>query len=295
MIVITRSIVLACLVLMLAAPIQTAASAWEKADTWIKVKNIVADKIYPVIGNTFYCGCLYESHEDDDGSATILDFNECYQWRGKGYVNAACALNWEHVVPAALTPAAKLPCWAERTKFEDCGNLSGRDCCEEIDVEARKILFDPHNLVPAVGQINQLRRDDRYAELEQDSAFGNCTIKDGRGFFEPPDCKKGDVARIWLYMRDAHGVQIEDSDLRMFGKWSEKDPVSPWEAKRERRIFNLTGMRNDHVSGEKPDQSGACPWELSSKSKLRDPPTSSQPRVYRETSGTARHSPANKG
>ena len=251
------------LTLTLTASLQVAADTW---NTWDDAKDAVADSVYYNITTTFYCGCLYESHNDKDGSATVLNFNSCYDWRQNGYKNSACSLNWEHVVPATLTPVRKLNCWQNWKTIEECQSIkNGRKCCEKINAGARDILFDPHNLVPAVGQINKLRRDDRYAELEKGGTFGDCSIKDTNQLFEPPDCKKGDVARIWLYMRDAYRVEIKETELNMFNEWSKADPVSPWEKEREERIFDLSKKRNPYVYFMEPSESGACPWEPQEK------------------------------
>jgi endonuclease I len=37
--------------------------------------------------------------------------------------------------------------------------------------------------------------------------------------FEPLDCTKGDVARVWFYMHDQHGVVIPDAEWNMFVGW----------------------------------------------------------------------------
>ena len=254
------TVILAFLFAIAASP-SIAADSWDVPSSWKRAKNEVADNVYRDITNTFYCGCIYESHNDNDGSATIMNFNDCYDWRSHSHKDAACVLDWEHVVPATLTPASGRKCWRKPEEIDECKGKGGRDCCEDHDEEAQRVLFDPHNLVPTVGQINRLRRADRYAELENGNTFGKCLIKDISGKFEPPDCKKGDVARIWFYMRHAHGVEIEPEDEEIFKIWSDLDPVSPWERERERRIFEFSTLRNMYVYGIEPDSSGACAWE----------------------------------
>ena len=91
------------------------------------------------------------------------------------------------------------------------------------------MLFDLHNLAPAIGQVNALR--------------------------------KGDVARIWLYMGLRHGVNISPDEIFRFERWSANDPVSPWESQREKRIFDHTFVQNPFIHGVTPDAAGACPWE----------------------------------
>ena len=80
-------------------------------------------------------------------------------------------------------------------------------------------------------------------------------------FLNHPDCHKGDVARVWFYMAERYGVVISPPEHLMFEKWSKEDPVSPWEAERERRIAEISGMPNRFVKDVAPEESGRCPWE----------------------------------
>ena len=113
----------------------------------------------------------------------------------------------------------------------DCWRIGGREHCELFDSLAKAMLFDLHNLAPAIGQVNQLRSNDRYADLpKKTSNFGKCEIEDLRGFFRAPDCHKWDVARVGFYMAERYGVVIPPPEWLMFEEWSLKDSVSPWEA-----------------------------------------------------------------
>lgn len=77
--------------------------------------------------------------------------------------------------------------------------------------------------------------------------FGQCTIKDQRGLFEPSDDCKGDVARIWLYMVFKHGVEISGDELRMFIRWHAADPVSQEERDRDTKVKVVQGNGNPWV------------------------------------------------
>ncbi len=79
--------------------------------------------------------------------------------------------------------------------------------------------------------------------------------------FEPADCTKGDVARVWFYMHDTHGVVIPDSEWHMFIEWDRSDLISPWELERDNRIAAVQGNHNPYVHGFGSDPAGACPWE----------------------------------
>lgn len=233
------------------------------SQSWGSTKDDAAEEIYFDQSATFYCGCAWVPRPDSDAGSGIVNSNSC---RDPGdvsrlgsidgditYRNALSTLDWEHVVPASLTPVGDMPCWEE----------GGRSYCERHVPEAQVIVFDLHNLVPSVGSVNRMRLDNRYADLgDHPREFGICQIEDSGPLFEPPDCKQGDVARIWFYMRDQHGVVIPADEEAMFEAWSQADPVSPWESERERRVAAFSGVSNSYVSDVAPDISGACSWEV---------------------------------
>lgn len=218
---------------------------------WKNAKNVADDVVYHDHHRSFYCGCKTISDNDNDGSGSV-SLVECGYSGPKKHSHAAERIDWEHIVPASLMPARLFDCWRN----------GGREHCERVDSLAKAMLFDLHNLAPAIGQVNRLRLNDRYADLaNKTSDFGECEIKDMRGFFEPPDCHKGDVARVWFYMAERYGVVIPPLEKIMFEEWSMKDPVSPWEVERERRITEISGVPNRFVRGAVPDEKGRCPWE----------------------------------
>lgn len=222
------------------------------AGGWERTKNIADDIIYKGRSATFYCGCRYRS--DGDGGGDITSTMSCGYVGPPSYESRAARVEWVHIVPASLMPARRFPCWS------GAGGSRGR--CEKSDPRAQAMIFDLHNLAPSIGQVNALRLNDRYTDLsDSTSDFGGCQIEDASGAFEPPDCKKGDVARVWLYMHVRHGVEIPANELAMFTTWSVVDPVSPWESKREERIAMYSRVINPFVNGVQPDQAGACPWE----------------------------------
>ena len=149
------------------------------AQSWNSTKNQASDIIYVDQDRTFYCGCLYESHEDNDGSGDITDHAECGFTSPESWRSASEILDWENVVPASLMPVQQFDCWVNGSR----GN------CERNDAAAQAMLFDLHNLVPSIGQVNRLRLHDRYGELPNDTSdFGACLVEDTTGLFEPPPC-----------------------------------------------------------------------------------------------------------
>jgi len=129
-------------------------------------------------------------------------------------------------------------------------------------IRTQAMIFDLHNLAPSIGQVNALRSNDRYSDLpDSTSDFDGCAIEDESGAFEPPNCRKGDVARVWLYMHVRRGVEIAPDEMAMFMIWSAGDPVSPWESTREKRISKYSRVINPFVHGIASDSNGACSWE----------------------------------
>ncbi len=241
-----RMLLLCLVILLLAATSPAFASSG-----WSRAKNVADDVIYAGKDRTLYCGCVYTSHGDSDGSGDV-DHQACGYQTADKWQNVADAIQWEHIVPASLMPARAFDCWV----------LGGREKCEREDPRAQGMLFDLHNLAPSIGQVNQYRRNDRYTEVDSGGdIFGQCPARDEGKAFEPPDCIKGDVARVWLYMSFRHGVVIPQDERDMFEEWAENDPVSPWESEREDRVFKYTFVHNPLVDGVTPDTAGACTWE----------------------------------
>ena len=250
------------------------ALAQEVPGSWRSAKNTTADEVYFDVDRTFYCGCTYQSDNDSDGSGTVT-LADCEMAPLEKNQKSATRIEWEHVVPASLMPARQMSCWEKPHQFKRCKNKAGtkvtkkrRDCCEAAVPPARKMILDLHNLTPSIGQVNQYRKNGRYGVVEGGESWPGCTVEDTGGLadgpehlFEPADCTKGDVARIWFYMHDRHGVVIPDAEWDMFVDWAEADPVSPWEAERDRRIGLVQGNNNPYVAGWIPDPTGACNWE----------------------------------
>lgn len=239
--------------------------------SWHTAKNIVYEKIYFDHQVTLYCGCLYKSAVNDDGNRTA-NFNECGILNfPDSYSKNRENIEVEHIVPAALTPARQKKCWTERKKIEQCENKSSRECCILTSSLGRRMLLDFHNLAPSLHQINRFRSNDRYGEVGKKVVlWEGCDVLDENGTskeegkFEPPDCVKGDVARVWLYMKDKYRVFIPEKEYKMFLTWALIDPVSAWERLRDKRIQEIQGDSNPYVRSIGTENMDRCMVESSS-------------------------------
>ncbi len=263
---------LTAILLLLSLSVQ---AEFKPAESWDKAKNMLDDNVYPDHRRTFYCGCEYTSDLDRDGSGDI-DADACGLQDVQKYRSVRNTIQWEHVIPASLMPVSGYMCWQQEKQIPAClkddGSVrySNRNCCERVSPSGKLMIFDLHNLVPSAAQLNQYRTNDPYGEVADGSGFegfgSQCEARDlggtsQGGLFEPPDCKKGDAARIWFYMRLAHGVEIDDETNATFELWSRDDPVSPWEAERNSLVAGVQGNSNPYVDGVTPNPTGACDWE----------------------------------
>lgn len=151
--------------------------------SWNQAKR-AAVGIYKGREITVYCDCAYTSGGSGGMSGTI--HHDSCGYSGPDVHSArADRMEWEHVVPAS-TLRGDHPVW----------QADGRSACER-DIDCGAALFDLHNLAPSVGQVNAIRSNKPFQILgESIHSFGDCPIKTTRDEFEPPDCLKGDVARI---------------------------------------------------------------------------------------------------
>ena len=215
---------------MLSSLLSSLANAQSVQSSWTKTKQTARDKVYFDHSVTKYCGCKYQSKGTSGG---VIDTASCgYDGSQAKYKNAITVLDWEHVVPASLTPARQMDCWVNGSRSQ----------CERTSREARNIIFDLHNLVPSVGQANRIRSDSRYGIIEgEERQLGLCDFEWSKAVVEPSEGIRGDLARVWLYMNYKHDVAISEDEYLMFLKWSINDPPNEWEFTRNARIKELQG------------------------------------------------------
>ncbi len=180
---------------------------------------------------TFYCGCDYNGKS--------VDLASC------GYVprkqpKRAQRVEWEHVVPA----------W-EIGHQRQCWQDGGRKNCERNDATFNTMAGDLVNLVPSSGEPNSDRSNFRFGMLEgEPRAYGQCDFEVDFKLrrAEPTDKVRGDIARIYFYMRDRYGLNVSRQQTQLFSAWSKLDPVSPEEELRNERIRRVQGNGNCYVS-----------------------------------------------
>ena len=97
--------------------------------------------------------------------------------------------------------------------------------------------------------MNALRSNKRYGIIEGENLrLGACDFEwENGGFAEPALDRRGDVARVWLYFADRHGLQLLEGELAMYIDWSAGDPPDAFEFTRNQRIRDTQGNGNPFV------------------------------------------------
>ena len=207
------------------------------ANSFSKSKKILLKKVYFDNQYTFYCGNPYEIKQIDGKEKTVIIKDKKYfTSRNDSFFNfwndneRAKIVEWDHVMPVEYF-AKDLPCWKE----------GGRKACAKD--ETFKIMeSDMHNLVPAIGEINNDKSNFRFGEkLPKKGQYGNCELKiDFENRIVYPRAEiRGDIARIYLYMSKTYNIKLSKEDKKMFEKWHLENPISKWEKIKEERIHNI--------------------------------------------------------
>ena len=188
-------------------------------------------KIYTNNPYTFYCGCSYKNK--------IPNLSSCgYKiYKNK---NRANRVEWEHIVPASrfgkkfeTWKYGSLKCITNGKKFK------GRKCARKMNKKFRLIEADLYNLQPAIGEINQQRQNFKMSIIPGEKRnYGKCDFEVQNRFVEPSTNIRGDIARTYFYMADTYSnyIKLTKSELSLFLKWNNEDPVDEWECKKSKLI-----------------------------------------------------------
>jgi len=220
------------------------------ASTFGAAKGLLYDRIYHRYQTTFYCGCTYNRSRE-------TSLNDCGLGVYAGQPRAD-RVEAEHVFPAAQFGHYR-NCWRTPSSFSECREadgdlLSGRDCCQRVDSVFTSAHNDLINLVPAVGLINGARSNYNWGMVSRGESYGTCEIRIDSSIrrVQPPEKRRGDIARIMLYMQDTYGFTLSRQDQQIYEAWNNADPPDAWEIERNERIARLQGKGNDYVSAYRP-------------------------------------------
>lgn len=217
----------------------------------------LAERVYSVKPETFYCGCRIEWNKSGKDRPNLASCG--YEIRKNG--PRANQIEWEHVVPAS-----------DFGRQRQCWQNGGRKNCQDSDPTFRAMEGDLHNLVPSIGEVNGDRSNFRFGVLPgEPSQYGRCQIEidSKQRTAEPRDAIKGDIARIYFYMADRYKLKLSRQQQQLFSTWNRLDPVDQWELERDRRIAQYMGHSNPFVKGKMPASSTLAPASANKPTQLK--------------------------
>ena len=111
---------------------------------------------------------------------------------------------------------------------------------------------DNHNIFACEGQINGIRGNKKFAEVEggRVTVFGHLTdCYTNSYYFEPCDEAKGEVARACMYCVIYYGYSLTDifDSVETAVNWHNSFPVTPREIYRNNTVYSLQKNRNPFV------------------------------------------------
>ena len=192
---------------------------------------------------TLYCGCSTNLDE------RTFDKNTCNYVPQKDNKRAR-RLEAEHILPAFWI--AKFhedsSCWVKNKLCE-----SARDCCLKNDKRFKTAHNDLVNLMPSIGEINAMRRHFTYALIYgEEREFGGCDFEIDTHIktAEPRDDIRGDIARIYFYMREVYQLVYPEELATLMTEWDSTDKVNQAEIDRNERIKSIQGTSNMFVDNK---------------------------------------------
>ena len=229
------------IIVILFCSFKVVSAATIKIDNFYDVKK-QAKIIWQDHRITFYCGCSFDKH---------LNVNHASCGYAPQDMKRAKRVEWEHIVPVSWFGAQR-PCWRDALcKHKNAKSYSGRNCCEKIDPEFRKMYYDLHNLVPAIGEVNKARQNYRFVELNvRDKIYNGCElyINDDLRIVVPKDELKGMIARAYLYMAKTYPFKLNKNSQKLFITWHKQYPPSAWEIEWNKRVKAVQGTDNVYIS-----------------------------------------------
>ena len=124
-------------------------------------------------------------------------------------------------------------------------SFKGRNCASKVNMEYRYMQADLYNLYPAIGAVNALRSNYRYAMVTGET-LGDCEMVIDDRKANPPNQAKGVVARVSLYFAETYKrYKLSKSQRRLFEVWDKQYPVTKTECKRNKIIESIQGNVNN--------------------------------------------------
>ena len=142
----------------------------------------------------------------------------------------------------------------------------GRRCAQKVSKQFRYLTADMHNLAWASKYYNQTKKARRFNEIPGETSIKEgCDFEISKRFVEPSDNRKGDVARVVLYMRKAYRKNSPTTPVVLLA-WNLRDPVDKTECLKSFMIEQIQKNPNPYI--KKPCQEAGL-WPSSAEKMVK--------------------------
>ncbi|MBK6917811.1 MAG: endonuclease [Deltaproteobacteria bacterium] len=233
-----------------------------RSDAEAKAGEIWADH-----RQSFYCGCAFTNDRKTVRASC--------GYKTRANEARAHVIEWTQVVPPSAFGAHRA-CWTtEACRRDDGTAYGGIECCRSADPVFAAMESDLYNLVPVIGEVIEDRSDHALGEIKgEERLYGACDVEvdTAAGVIEPPERMRGDIARVYLYMRATYGdeLHVAPEQWSLLESWNAADPADDWERTRSARIAAVQGQGDPQLAGAPapapaPGTPAAAPAEAGSK------------------------------
>lgn len=173
-------------------------------------------------------------------------------YNGTKYVSRGNKVEWEHITPASwfVTVNQEIhDAWFmghEKCITSSSTVYKGRKCAAKVSTLFNQMEADMYNLVPVIGALNAMRSDKPFTIIDGEAReFGETIdMEITSSAVEVMPSKRGNVARVMLYMNKKYGVQFPDHNntVQMLNEWNLADPEDAWEIQKKDILNKTYGM-----------------------------------------------------
>ena len=173
--------------------------------------------------STWLNGCNYYYDTTSCMDKTIIDMASC---------NVSAhhqTMKWIQIVPDNFY-GRNMRCMNEDICVSEFTGkpYKGKLCCRFENAKYREMEAALYNLIPVVSAIADIQNGKASGKVEKPTrVIGN--VKIDSSFIEPPDNRKGDIARVYLYMDQQYDLQLTAQERELYEHWHQIDPVDAQE------------------------------------------------------------------
>jgi len=199
-------------------------------------------KIYATHLESFYCQCAFTPQGE------IIP--KTCPYSPSKVTSRTYKVEWEHIVPAKVFGENRL-CWRKNICIKQDGTkYKGRACCTKADKTFQRMEADLHNLVPAIGSINQARGTYPFGLVEENiEDFMGCPLKISRTEKKVelrPEIR-GLIARAYLYMSTQYDISLPSAEKTLYEQWNQEYPPDGWEIEWNEKVSQVQGNHNTYI------------------------------------------------